>query len=157
MLWLLTMQPGGMVLLDRYGQCVRDTLGLGYFGDNEKWSRRNVHQSRQNVHSKGKAGLTSHPQRACVCACLCLGKPGLPLTNELADREKAVNSMLKATVQSWAPHRGDQQPPAEGTVGAEILFVLSRPPRASPPRGAPCSSFTLGLSIASSLPRSPVI
>lgn len=156
------MQPGGMVLLDRYGQCVRDTLGLSYFGDNEKWkemgSCRNVHQSRKKVHSKGKAGFTSHPQQACVCACLCLGKPGLPLTNESADREKAVNSMLKATVQSGAPHRGDQQPPAEGTaVGAEILFVLSRAPRASPPRGAPCSSFTLGLCIASSLPRSPVI
>lgn len=102
-------------------------------GDEEL--QKHTSASTKLVHSKEKSGFTSHPQHACVCACLCLGKPGLPLTNESADREKVVNSVSKATVWSCAPHRGYWQRPAEGAIGAEIPFALPRTPRVSPSRG----------------------
>lgn len=66
-----------------------------------------ISASTKLMHSKGKSGFTSHHQHACVCACLCLGKPGLPLTNESVDkkgRQEKWSTLSTATVH----HKGDQ-------------------------------------------------
>lgn len=66
-----------------------------------------ISASTKLVHSKGKSGFTSHHQHACVCACLCLGKPGLPLSNELVDGKGRPEKW--STLSTVAMHhKGDQ-------------------------------------------------
>lgn len=85
-----------MAPLDRGGQFPGGTVGLGCFGDNEQRkemkSGRDTLQSQQSWCAAGKnlvsLGLLGMP----VCACLCLGKPGLPLARESADGGKKWSS-----------------------------------------------------------------
>lgn len=65
--------------------------------------QKHTSASTKLVHSKEKSGFTSRHPHACVWACLYLGKPGLPLTKESADR-KSGSLMAKPAMWSCAPH-----------------------------------------------------
>ena len=103
-----------------------DTPGLDYLGESEKWKEMKGCRSIQSisvelVHSKDRSGFPGRHQHAGVCDCLCLGKPGLPLTKS---RRSGKSGQRPPCPRPPCRVCTTQRRPAEGTVGAEILFAL---------------------------------
>lgn len=74
-------------------------------GDEEL--QKHISASRKPVHSKEKSGFTSHHQHACVCACLCLGRPGFPLARVSRQERQKDGKSGQLCQQPPAPHKGD--------------------------------------------------